>query len=122
MNCDPTTWGDRPLEFDTQRDPALYDNDYAFTTFSHGVHRCPGQSYALAMMVCTLVQLLTGICIGNVDGEYIETSDTSELSPSTSSSSGKFNLQLGIKDLPRVSFERATLAQRDGPVPIIFGT
>ena len=119
MNCDPTIWGDHPLEFDTRRDPALYDNDYAFTTFSHGVHRCPGQSYALAMMVCTLVQLLTGIRSGNVDGESISSSDTSESSPSTSSSSGQFNL---IKDLPRVSFERATLAQRYGPVPVIFVT
>ena len=116
MNCDPATWGDRPLEFDTRRDPSLYDNDYAFTTFSHGVHRCPGQAFGVTMVVCTLIQLLTGGDCGHGgnDGDSIGGDDA------TGNASQAFNVVLDMKKVPPVSFERATLAQRAGPVPVVF--
>lgn len=64
-------------------------DDYTFTTFSHGTHRCPGRNYARALMLMTLWVLLS---------EF-------EISPSA--------------PLPPVSFARATLAQRLGPCQIV---
>jgi hypothetical protein len=95
-NLDETIWN-QPHQFETGRDDALYEDEFSFTTFSQGIHRCPGQSYALAMMVCTLIQLLTAY-----DVKLLHT---------------------GEKDLlPAVSFERATLAQRAGPVSVLLNT
>jgi cytochrome P450 len=70
----------------TGRDYALYQDEYKFTTFSHGVHKCPGQQLALVLVQCTVASLL----------QYCD---------------------IELHDiLPPLSFERATLAQRKGPV------
>jgi cytochrome P450 len=68
------------------RSQELYDNDYSFSVFSHGVHKCPGQKLALMMMQCTVAILLQ-------------------------------DYQIDLpKKIPPLDFERATLAQRAGPV------
>ena len=66
----------------------LYDDEYKFTTFSHGVHKCPGQQVALVLLQCTMAILLQ-----------------------------KYDITLP-KTIPPLSFERATLAQRDGPIKV----
>ena len=63
-------------------------DEYTHTTFSHGLHKCPGERLALLVVDATLAVLL-----------------------------GKYPLCLD-RPLPAVSFERATLAQRDGPVRV----
>ena len=108
VNWDEKIWKN-PLHFDTQRDKSLYQNDYNFTTFSHGIHRCPGQSYALTMMVCTVIQLLAGVTMGSAGDDRQSIDDEKQ----------EWSIHLeSIGSLPSVSFERATLAQREGPVPI----
>jgi sterol 14-demethylase len=72
----------------TRRDYALYQDEYKFTSFSHGVHKCPGQRLALVLVQCTVAILL----------QY-------------------YDIELPNK-LPPLSFERATLAQREGPVHV----
>jgi cytochrome P450 len=62
-------------------------DEYKFTTFSQGLHKCPGERIALVIM-----QLVTACLLA---GPYV-------VEP--------------ILPLPPVSFERATLAQRAGPV------
>ena len=69
-----------------KRSSDMYNNEYSFTVFSHGIHKCPGQRNALTTLQCTLALLLT---------EY------EVLLP---------------QDIPSLCFERATLAQRSGPV------
>eukprot|EP00980_Cylindrotheca_fusiformis_P009840 scaffold2177_cov115-Cylindrotheca_fusiformis.AAC.5 len=69
------------------RNQDLYSNDYAFSVFSHGVHKCPGQKLALILLQCTVAILLH-----DYDIELPET-------------------------IPPLDFERATLAQRGGPIP-----
>lgn len=64
----------------------LYDNHYAFSVFSHGVHKCPGQKLALIMLQCTVAILLRD-----------------------------YQIDLPA-NIPHLDFERATLAQRAGPV------
>jgi cytochrome P450 len=65
---------------------ALLD-DLSFTTFSQGLHKCPGEKLALRTMECVIAQLLLR-----------------RVGP--------------VGPLPPVSFERATLAQRGGAVPV----
>lgn len=62
-------------------------DEYKFTTFSHGLHQCPGERIALALMQFTVAQLVN------------------------------HNINL-VAPLPAISFERATLAQRAGPVVV----
>lgn len=63
-----------------------YQNDYMFTVFSHGIHKCPGHKLAMLVLHCTVAILLV---------EYeIATSNP----------------------IPPLCFERATLGQRAGPV------
>ena len=69
-------------------------NPFTLTTFSHGTHACPGQRYALHMMRAALWTLLT---------DY----DVSVLPQ---------------QPLPPISFERATLAQRQGPCHVKLTT
>ncbi|KAL7527737.1 hypothetical protein ACHAXR_007601 [Thalassiosira sp. AJA248-18] len=68
------------------RSKELYRNDYTFTVFSHGIHRCPGQRFVMVMAPCTVAILLTEYRIKMPD------------------------------NIPPLCFERATLAQRAGPV------
>ena len=68
------------------RSKELYENEYTFSVFSHGVHKCPGQKLALIMLQCTVALLL----------EWYE-------------------IDL-VEPLPPIDFERATLAQRGGSV------
>ena len=60
-------------------------DDFKFTVFSHGIHRCPGERLALAVVQLTVAELM------------------------------KHEVAL-VGALPPLSFERATLAQRAGPV------
>jgi cytochrome P450 len=85
-------WND-PNAFDIDvesknRSQELYDNDYIFSVFSHGVHKCPGQKFAKVMLKLTVAILLH---------EY------------------KITLP---ESIPPLCFERATLAQRAGPVEV----
>jgi cytochrome P450 len=94
-SLNPTIWGDNATSFDlsssssspSQRDD-LYQDEYKFTTFSHGVHVCPGQQLALMMLQLTVAVLL--------DRYEIELPD----------------------HVPPLCFERATLAQRQEPVMV----
>jgi len=75
-----------PHTLDLNRSIELYQNEYIFTTFSHGIHKCPGQNIALVMM-----KLVTSILLVNYDVILPE-------------------------KVPSVSFQRNTLAQRAYPV------
>jgi hypothetical protein len=62
-------------------------DQYMHTTFSHGVHRCPGEGLALLIIQCVLVEIVAGAwecCLES--------------------------------PIPELSWERATLAQRCFPV------
>ena len=72
------------------RSMELYENDYAFTVFSCGMHKCPGRRFALTTLPCAVAILL-------IDYE-IDLPETS----------------------PHLCFERATLAQRAGPVYVVI--
>ena len=98
---DPSIWGLDALNYRQDRWEKRKENtrsmgvpvdEYKYTTFSQGVHKCPGEGLALSMMEMMLAILLVR------------------------------NAKLVDKEhLPNVSFERATLAQRDGKVPITIG-
>lgn len=106
-SLDTRIWGPNAKRFDTtsttisstkndknnntnKKEESLYDDEYKFTTFSHGVHKCPGQQIALVLLQCTMSILLH-----------------------------KYDIVVpSKKDIPSISFERATLAQRDGPVNV----
>lgn len=64
-------------------------DEYSFTTFSHGVHKCPGERFALTAMECMLALLVAG-------PERVEP----------------------VPPVPPLCFERATLAQRAGPARV----
>jgi cytochrome P450 len=64
-------------------------DQYTHTTFSHGVHRCPGEGLALLIIQCILTELLAGAWDCSVEGS-----------------------------MPALSWERATLAQRSSPVAV----
>ena len=90
---DPAVWGARYDEYDPGRaewaPAAERPDDLTFTTFSQGLHRCPGERLSLPLMQCVL-----GLLHG---GAYKTTPDGPP---------------------PPIDFERATLAQRAGPVPV----
>jgi cytochrome P450 len=94
-NTCPVTWGSEKTAAETfslHHPMSLYQDEYHnFTTFSCGIHRCPGKDLAL--------QLVTGL-VGLLLVDY-------DVDLSSSSSS-----------LPALSFERATLAQREGPIMV----
>lgn len=100
---DVSVWGADACDYRQDRWETLQDttkavsgvpvDDYKYTTFSHGVHKCPGEVFALSMMEMMLAVLL----VRNVE-------------------------LVDKKQLPKVSFERATLAQRDGSVFVTVGT
>ena len=103
MHMEPSLWGEDATEFRLERPEWNQDNkemsengdlgvpvsQYKYTTFSNGVHKCPGERIAMAMMEIMLALLVLK------DAEFV---DESNLAP--------------------LSFERATLAQRDGPCSI----
>mmetsp|Transcript_26895 Transcript_26895/g.58808 ORF Transcript_26895/g.58808 Transcript_26895/m.58808 type:complete len:543 (+) Transcript_26895:117-1745(+) len=83
-------WGDDAERYNPSRtewtNEDSYPDDYKFSTFSQGLHKCPGQQIALYIM-----QINVAILFGLYDIEF-------------------------VGQVPPVSFERATLAQRDGDV------
>jgi cytochrome P450 len=96
---DTSIWGNDASEFDISSssrlnnsrrgdDVDLYRDEYKFTTFSHGVHICPGQQLALLIL-----QLIVAVLL--VEYEVILPDD-----------------------IPPLDFERATLAQRAKPVMV----
>ena len=91
---DESVWGENACDYQQDRwdSMAMPVDEYKYTTFSHGVHKCPGESLAISMMEMMLsILLVRGV-------QLVDSKET----------------------LAKVSFERATLAQRDGPVPIII--
>ncbi|KAG7338144.1 cytochrome P450 [Nitzschia inconspicua] len=85
-----TTCSSSSSSFNWNHSISLYQDEYSFTTFSNGIHKCPGQELALQLMMGVVALLLV---------EY-----TVELPCDN--------------DIPQLSFERATLAQRTGPVMV----
>jgi cytochrome P450 len=96
MHMETSIWGEAPTKFSLDRpewkETANQKNDIGIpvdhcklTTFSNGVHKCPGEKVALTLMEMLLALWLTK------DTQLVGT-------------------------LPPISFERATLAQREGPV------
>ena len=89
---DPEAFG-RPDAFDPDRFAAEAGGrpgEYVLTTFSNGLHRCPGQRLAVASIAVALTTIL-----------------------------GQYSLELP-SPLPPLCFERATLAQRKGPVLVRY--
>ena len=91
-------WGHNAADFVPHRDaygarpsaPPTPPDEYTYTTFSHGLHQCPGEQLALRTCECVVAQLIA------------------------------LGLVLPRRPLPRVSFERATLAQRDARVEALL--
>ena len=90
----PEVWGAEATSFDPARlvygaegVAATTPDEYEYTTFSQGLHKCPGERLALLTMELLVAMLLA-------KGAVLE------------------------GPMPPVSFERATLAQRDGPVAV----
>lgn len=94
-SLDQRMWGKdtdkyNPSRVEWTKEDAKAD-EYKFSTFSQGHHRCPGQSIALQIMELTLSILLV---------QY------------------EVTLQQKKEAVPDVYFERATIAQRKGKVPV----
>lgn len=98
MHMERSMWGANAEKFsltrpewesDDKTDIGIPVDHYKFTSFSNGVHKCPGERIALAMMEMLVAILLV---------KKVEIS-------------GK---------LAPISFERATLAQRDGLVRAVI--
>ena len=88
QSLDESSWKNA-TQFDTSlHEDALYKDPYKFTAFSHGIHKCPGQVLATSNMIITLTVLMA-----------------------------KYDV-VTASSIPPVSFERATLAQREGPVSV----
>lgn len=89
-NLNTSLWGEDAQKYNPNRkewtNDDEYPSDYKFSTFSQGLHKCPGQKVALFIMQINLAILMNAYSI-----EFV----------------GK---------VPDISFERATLAQRDGNV------
>lgn len=85
-------WGDDADTYNSSRkewtDKGSYPSELKFSAFSNGLHRCPGQKVALYIM-----QINVSILCALYDIEF-------------------------VGHVPDVSYERATLAQRDGNVCI----
>jgi cytochrome P450 len=91
-NLKESVWGENASKFNiqrqlTKRDTDQYRDEYKFTTFSHGVHKCPGQHLAMILLQASLSILLV-----------------------------EYTVEFASPKIPPLSFERATLAQRKGPV------
>lgn len=95
-NLNTSLWGEDAEKYNPNRkewtNDDEYPSDYKFSTFSQGLHRCPGQKVALYIMQINLAILAKAYSI-----EFV----------------GK---------VPSISFERATLAQRDGNVCVRIGS
>ena len=92
-HTDTSVWGADASEFRLERPEWVRNGDlaspvdaYKLTTFSQGVHKCPGEKLSLAVMEMMLCILLVR------DSQLLH--------------------------VPELSFERATLAQRQGRVPV----
>ena len=86
-NLDANNWGHDSDSIRLFRKPFDdYNDEYKFTTFSHGVHKCPGQTLAVYLMQAIV---------------SIMTHDYRVSIPDT---------------IPDLSFEKATLAQRKAPI------
>ena len=92
-HTDTSVWGADASEFRLERPEWVQNGDlaspvdaYKLTTFSQGVHKCPGEKFSLAVMEMMLCILLVR------DSQLLQ--------------------------IPKLSFERATLAQRQGRVPV----
>jgi cytochrome P450 len=95
-SLDTGIWGDDAASFNvSEGTEQLYRDEYRFTAFSHGIHKCPGQQLALLLMEGTLAILLT-------DHDVTFPTAGTATTPT----------------LPPLCFERATLAQRRGPVRV----
>lgn len=92
---DVSIWGARAEQFDATRPEwqksVPRPDDYTLTTFSQGLHRCPGERLAVPMMQCAMAQLLNGSCVTTLEPAF---------------------------PVPPIDFERATLAQRASPVTV----
>jgi cytochrome P450 len=89
LSLQPALWGETAARLDLNAHALeKYQDEYQFSTFSNGLHRCPGQQLAVVILQLTVALLL-------VEYEVV-------LPP----------------HLPPLSFERPTLAQREGPVHV----
>ena len=90
-SLDTSIWGENAAVFDSELrrySEESYTDDYKFSTFSHGVHKCPGREMAMIHLKITVALLLT-----------------------------EYEVRLPEK-IPPLDFERATLAQREGAVMV----
>lgn len=90
-SLDTSVWGKDAGVFDSdlsRHSEESYTDDYKFTTFSHGVHKCPGREFAMIHLQTTVALLLV-----------------------------EYNVELPEK-IPSLDFERATLAQRESAVMV----
>jgi cytochrome P450 len=96
---DESLWGPDAAEFSTARaeyaSPIAFDargtaDDVAYSAFSQGTHKCPGERVALVIVQTTLALLVAR--------------------------------QVRPVQVPPLCFERATLAQRVGPVKAVVGS
>jgi len=90
-SLDTSIWGENAGVFDSdlrRYSEESYTDDYKFSTFSHGVHKCPGREMAMIHLKITVALLLT-----------------------------EYEIKLPEK-IPPLDFERATLAQREGAVMV----
>ena len=79
-----------PARFLGTKQGSTYDA-YTFTTFSHGLHHCPGRRFAMLLMRLVVATLVT-----------------------------RFQLSTEQRQIPRMSFARATLGQREGAFMVVF--
>ena len=103
-------WGESADQFDPNRPDlkTLCANDLVMTTFSHGIHKCPGSR--ITMMVSDIIDLsyvwaylLTSVRRAQMMRLLIVVL------------LGKYELSVSSdQDIPPLSFKRATLAQRNG--------
>lgn len=91
-NTDPAVWGPDALEFDINRPLGLLET--RINTFSGGTHQCPGRQLAMELVEATVAVLLHRLHRGEIA------------------------LDVAADNLPPLSFDRATLARRAGPVLI----
>ena len=90
-SLDTSIWGKDAATFDSSLSryaEETYADDYKFTTFSHGIHKCPGRDLSMIHLTMTVAFLLK-----------------------------EYEVKLPEK-IPPLDFERATLAQREGAVMV----
>ncbi len=93
--------------FVTENQSPYPSDDYIFTTFSHGVHKCPGNRIAYIIMRLLLEGLLR---------DYDVLPCGNEASCVNHGNHDASEKSVCLYNIPDVSFERATLAQRRSPV------